>query len=93
MSPIIVGGRTLFGSLSSQPTGITTAVGSEYYDTTDGEKRVYASTGWQNVSTASAAPAISTMADLTSQASWTVWLLVVAIIVGLQRLKLLWFEG
>ena len=33
MSPIIVGGRTLFGSLSSQPTGITTAVGSEYYDT------------------------------------------------------------
>ena len=73
MSPIIVGGRTLFGSLSSQPTGITTAVGSEYYDTTDGEKRVYASTGWQNVSTASAAPAISTIADLTSQASWTVW--------------------
>ena len=28
MSPIIVGGRTLFGSLSSQPTGITTAIGS-----------------------------------------------------------------
>ena len=64
MSPIIVGGRTLFGSLSSQPTGITTAVGSEYYDTTDGEKRVYASTGWQNVSTASAAPAISTITRL-----------------------------
>ena len=38
MSPIIVGGRTLFGSLSSQPTGITTAIGSEYYDTTDDKK-------------------------------------------------------
>ena len=73
MSPIIVGGRTLFGSLSSQPTGITTAIGSEYYDTTADEKRVYSSTGWQNVSTSSAAPAISTIADLTSQASWTVW--------------------
>ena len=46
MSPIIVGGRTLFGSLSSQPTGITTAIGSEYYDTTADEKRVYSSTGW-----------------------------------------------
>tara|TARA_Y100000004_G_scaffold941_1_gene1274 strand:- start:15 stop:923 length:909 start_codon:yes stop_codon:yes gene_type:complete len=46
MSPIIVGGRTLFGSLSSQPTGITTAVGSEYFDTTLDKKRVYESTGW-----------------------------------------------
>ena len=71
MSPIIVGGRTLFGSLSSQPTGITTAVGSEYFDTTDDKKKVYSSTGWVELS--STVSAISTIADLTSQASWTVW--------------------
>ena len=46
MSPLIVGGRTIFGALSSQPTGITTAVGSEYYDTSSDQKKVYKSTGW-----------------------------------------------
>ena len=46
MSPLIVGGRTIFGALSSQPTGITTTVGSEYFDTTLDQKRVYKSTGW-----------------------------------------------
>ena len=49
MSPLIVGGRTIYGSLSSQPTGITTAIGSEYFDTSLDEKRVYKSTGWANV--------------------------------------------
>ena len=54
MSPLIVGGRTIFGSLSSQPTGITTTVGSEYYDTTLDSKRVYKSTGWANIGGAAA---------------------------------------
>ena len=73
MSPIIVGGRTLFGSLSSQPTGITTAVGSEYFDTTLDKKRVYVSTGWADLSSAVNEPSISSIADLTSQASWTIF--------------------
>ena len=51
MSPLIVGGRTIYGSLSSEPTGITTSVGSEYYDTTLDKKRVYKSTGWVEIST------------------------------------------
>lgn len=55
MSPLIVGGRTIYGSLSSQPTGITTAVGSEYYDTTLDSKRVYKSTGWASVGGSAAA--------------------------------------
>ena len=50
MSPLIVGGRTIYGSLSSYPTGITTSVGSEYYDTTLDKKRVYKSTGWVELS-------------------------------------------
>ena len=50
MSPLIVGGRTIYGSLSSEPTGITTSVGSEYFDTTSDKKRVYQSTGWVNLS-------------------------------------------
>ena len=54
MSPIIVGGRTLFGSLSSKPTGITTTVGSEYYDTTLDQKRVYKFSGWSAVGGTSA---------------------------------------
>ena len=54
MSPIIVGGRSIFGALSSQPTGITTTVGSEYFDTTLDQKRIYKSTGWVNVSGAAA---------------------------------------
>ena len=41
MSPIFVGGRTIYGALSSQPTGITTTAGSEYYDTTDNQKYIY----------------------------------------------------
>ena len=49
MSPIIVGGRTLFGSLSSQPTGITTTAGSQYYDTTDDKMKVYNGTAWADV--------------------------------------------
>ena len=49
MSPLIIGGRTIFGALSSQPTGITTAVGSEYFDTTSDQKKVYKSTGWVNL--------------------------------------------
>jgi len=52
MSPIIVGGRSIFGALSSQPTGITTTAGSEYYDTTLNLKRVYRSTGWVDISVA-----------------------------------------
>ena len=54
MSPLIVGGRTIFGALSSQPTGITTTVGSEYFDTSLNAKRVYKSTGWANVGGAAA---------------------------------------
>lgn len=57
MSPLIVGGRTIYGSLSSQPTGITTAVGSEYFDTTSDQKKVYKSTGWVNLRDASASGA------------------------------------
>ena len=49
MSPLIVGGRTIYGSLSSQPTGITTSVGSEYYDTSSDQKKIYKSTGWVSV--------------------------------------------
>lgn len=44
MSPIFVGGRTIYGALSSQPTGITTTAGSEYYDTTDNQKYIYSGT-------------------------------------------------
>lgn len=73
MSPIIAGGRTLFGSLSSQPTGITTAVGSEYFDTTLDKKRVYVSTGWADVSSTVTGSEISSINDLTSEASWTIW--------------------
>tara|TARA_B100002019_G_scaffold164340_1_gene141921 strand:+ start:80 stop:988 length:909 start_codon:yes stop_codon:yes gene_type:complete len=57
MSPLIVGGRTIFGALSSQPTGITTAVGSEYFDTTLDKKRVYKSTGWEDLAGTSASGA------------------------------------
>ena len=57
MSPLIVGGRTIFGALSSQPIGITTSVGSEYYDTSSDQKKVYKSTGWVSVQGASAAGA------------------------------------
>ena len=57
MSPLIVGGRTIYGSLSSEPTGITTSVGSEYFDTTSDKKRVYQSTGWVDLSGTSAAGA------------------------------------
>ena len=57
MSPLIVGGRTIYGSLSSQPTGITTSVGSEYFDTTSDKKRVYQSTGWVDLSGTSASGA------------------------------------
>lgn len=46
MSPLIVGGRTIFGALSSQPTGITTTAGSEYYDTSEGAKKIYDGTQW-----------------------------------------------
>jgi len=46
MSPLIVGGRTIFGALSSQPTGITTTAGSEYYDTTQNKEYLYNGTGW-----------------------------------------------
>ena len=49
MSPLIVGGRTVFGALSSQPTGITTTAGSEYYDTTDNKMKVYDGTAWADV--------------------------------------------
>ena len=57
MSPIYVGGRILLGSLSAQPTGITTTAGSEYYNTTDNQTYIYsgASNRWRktdgNIST------------------------------------------
>tara|TARA_Y100001937_G_scaffold82602_1_gene111811 strand:- start:532 stop:1371 length:840 start_codon:yes stop_codon:yes gene_type:complete len=55
MSPIFVGGRIIFGALSSQPTGITTTAGSEYYNTTNNQKYIYsgASNSWErnNLST------------------------------------------
>ena len=57
MSPIYVGGRILLGSLSAQPTGITTTAGSEYFNTTDNQKYVFsgASNRWRktdgNIST------------------------------------------
>lgn len=54
MSPLIVGGRTLFGALSSQPTGITTSSGSEYYDTTQNKLYVYDGSAWGYVSTTAA---------------------------------------
>ena len=57
MSPLIVGGRTVFGALSSQPTGITTTAGSEYYDTTDSKMKFYDGTAWVNLSSASASGA------------------------------------
>ena len=57
MSPLIVGGRTIFGALSSQPTGITTTAGSEYFDTTLDKKRVYKSTGWEDLAGTSASGA------------------------------------
>lgn len=49
MSPIFVGGRIIFGALSSQPTGITTTAGSEYYNTTENQKYIYsgASNSWR----------------------------------------------
>tara|TARA_Y100000004_G_scaffold195213_1_gene261675 strand:+ start:668 stop:1507 length:840 start_codon:yes stop_codon:yes gene_type:complete len=52
MSPIFVGGRAIFGALSSQPTGITTTAGSKYYNTTDNETYVFsgASSSWKKVS-------------------------------------------
>jgi len=53
MSPLIVGGRTIFGALSSQPTGITTTAGSEYYDTTDSKMKFYNGTDWAELSTTS----------------------------------------
>ena len=52
MSPIYVGGRILLGSLSAQPTGITTTAGSEYYNTTDNQTYIYsgASNSWRKIS-------------------------------------------
>jgi|11BtaG_2_1085332.scaffolds.fasta_scaffold00623_2 hypothetical protein len=52
MSPIFVGGRIILGSLSSQPTGITTTTGSEYYNTTENQKYIYngASSSWRKIS-------------------------------------------
>ena len=49
MSPLIVGGRTVFGALSSHPTGITTTAGSQYYDTTDDKMKVYDGSAWTDV--------------------------------------------
>lgn len=54
MSPLIVGGRTIFGALSSQPTGITTTAGSQYYDTTDSKMKVYNGTEWAEIGGAAA---------------------------------------
>tara|TARA_B100001094_G_scaffold222919_1_gene217019 strand:- start:275 stop:1114 length:840 start_codon:yes stop_codon:yes gene_type:complete len=52
MSPIFLGGRIILGSLSSQPTGITTTAGSEYYNTTENQKYIYngASSSWRKIS-------------------------------------------
>ena len=51
MSPIFVGGRTILGSLSSEPTGITTTAGSEYYNTSENQKYIYngASNSWRKI--------------------------------------------
>jgi|TARA_Y100000033_G_scaffold11330_1_gene10476 hypothetical protein len=49
MSPLIVGGRTVFGALSSHPTGITTTAGSQYYDTSDNKMKVYNGTAWEEI--------------------------------------------
>ena len=72
MSPIIVGGRTLFvlylrNQQVSQPL-LDRSIMIQLIT-----KKVYSSTGWENANTASAAPAISTIADLKWQASWTVF--------------------
>ena len=52
MSPLIVGGRTVFGALSSHPTGITTTAGSEYYDTSEGVKKIYDGASWGSTGSA-----------------------------------------
>ena len=47
MAPLFVGGRVIYGSLSSDPTGVN--AGDEYYNTTDNVKKVYNGTDWENV--------------------------------------------
>lgn len=61
MSPLIVGGRTIFGALSSQPTGITTTAGSEYYDTTDSAAKIWTGSSWSTQSTAAALISIGSL--------------------------------
>ena len=47
MAPIFVGGRRILGALSADPTGVN--AGDEYYNTTDGVKKVYDGSAWNAV--------------------------------------------
>jgi len=66
MSPIFVGGRRILGALSADPTTGLSA-GDEYYNTTDGVKKLYNGTSWNVVGDGNGGyPILSVFTDSTN---------------------------